>query len=31
MTVNEALVVCKILQSHGFGEYKMTVELDTAH
>lgn len=26
MTVNEALVVCKILQSHGFGDYKMTCE-----
>ena len=26
MTVNEALIVCKILQSHGFGDYKMTVE-----
>lgn len=26
MTVDETLVVCKVLQEHGYGDYRMTNE-----
>ncbi len=26
MTVNEAIIVCEILKTHGFGDYSLTVE-----
>lgn len=26
MTVNETLIVCKVLQEHGYGDYEMTTE-----
>ena len=26
MTVNESLIVCRILKQHGYGDYEMTAE-----